>query len=398
MVAYHHFVALSQSQNSEERAQAAHLAAKAYLLHTGPADEQAALYAALIGFLDDPSVRVRAALAYGLLHAPEAPRAVLLALLHDSAIIARAVAQHSPALIEADLVGLARTAAPPVLLAVAARQWMGPRLADTLLLREVRDVTLYLLRRSDIAIPPDRLIALAVSLAADAEVRGALLHRRDLPATARLTLVEAAGAALRGARLVAGAIADKRLDQLLRDAGDLALSAIGEREAARSEPGYAATLVVSERISTRVMLHAVVHGHVLFFADCVAELSELPREKVFSLLESGGRAALNALFTRCGLSETIRNLVVRLVYHARAADLADDVAARHLVVTALTEELITEHGGDIPPDLEDAFCYLSEQNVVLARQAARSVMAAFAEEEPTLPLLESGNALSLPAA
>ncbi len=92
------------------RGQAAHLAAQAYLAHTGPADEHAALYAALIGFLDDPSVRVRAALAYGLLHAIEAPRPMLLALLQDSEVISRAVAQYSPALIDADLIGLVRKA------------------------------------------------------------------------------------------------------------------------------------------------------------------------------------------------------------------------------------------------------------------------------------------------
>lgn len=76
MVAYQDFVALSQSRDSEERGQAAHLAAMAYLNHYGPADEHAALYAALIGFLDDPSVRVRGALAYGLLHALDAPRPI----------------------------------------------------------------------------------------------------------------------------------------------------------------------------------------------------------------------------------------------------------------------------------------------------------------------------------
>ena len=45
MVAYHDFVALSQSGDSEERGQAAHLAAMAYVGHVGPADEHAALYA-----------------------------------------------------------------------------------------------------------------------------------------------------------------------------------------------------------------------------------------------------------------------------------------------------------------------------------------------------------------
>ncbi|RYF97349.1 MAG: hypothetical protein EON94_15140, partial [Caulobacteraceae bacterium] len=83
MVAYQDFVTLSQSRDSEERGRAAHIAAMAYLSHTGPADEHAALYASLIGFLDDPSARVRGALAYGLLHALEAPRPILLALLQD---------------------------------------------------------------------------------------------------------------------------------------------------------------------------------------------------------------------------------------------------------------------------------------------------------------------------
>src|SRR5690606_39999910 len=115
MIEYSEFVRLSRSSDSDERGHAAHLAALAYLDHHGPADEHAALYAALIGFLDDPSVKVRAALAYGLLHTREAPRPILLALLQDAAVISRAVAQYSPALIDADLIGLVRSADPALL-------------------------------------------------------------------------------------------------------------------------------------------------------------------------------------------------------------------------------------------------------------------------------------------
>src|ERR1044071_5900645 len=119
MVAYQDFVALSRSGDSEERGRAAHLAAQAYLNHYGPADEHAALYAALIGFLDDPSVRVRGALAYGLLHSMDAPRPILLALLQDSAIIARAVVQYSPALVDTDLLMVVRGGDATLLLAIA---------------------------------------------------------------------------------------------------------------------------------------------------------------------------------------------------------------------------------------------------------------------------------------
>ena len=403
MVAYQDFVFLTQSGDSEERGQAAHLAAQAYLAHHGPADEHAALYAALIGFLDDPSVKVRAALAYGLLHTREAPRPILLALLQDAAVISKAVAQYSPALIDADLIGLVRSADPALLLAVAMRDTLSARVIDALIDRGDKPVRLKLLGRDDISISAQRLGALATGPGVeDADIRGALLARDDLPAQARLMLVQAVAAKLSAARIVKGAVAPARLERLLRDATDTAMTAIGEREAAATRTDYAVELVVSERVSARVMLHAVVNGHVLFFADCLAELAEMPREKVFTLLESGSRAALNALLARCGLKESVRNLIARLVFHARAADLADDVAARHFVVTALTEELIVEHEGVIPEELEEAFAYLSEQNVALARKAARGVMSAFGtiHRDRTMPLLEAPHEdyLALPAA
>ncbi|RYE10397.1 MAG: DUF2336 domain-containing protein [Hyphomicrobiales bacterium] len=402
MVAYQDFVSLSQSGDSEERGQAAHLAAQAYLRHTGPADEHAALYAALIGFLDDPSVRVRAALAYGLLHAAEAPRPIILALLQDSEIISRAVAQYSPALIDADLIGLIRKAGLVILHAIAMRERLSARAAEALIARQERDVTLRLLPRDDVPVPQALLLKLAVEQGIDdAQIRGALLGRSDLPAAARLALVEAAVAALRGARIVKGAIAAPRLERLLRNAMDTALTAIGEGEAIVGETPFASELVAAERVNTRVMLHAVVNGHVLFFADCLAALAETPREKIFTLLETGSRPALNALLARCGLSPAVRNMMARLICHARAADLADDVTARHFVVTALTEELIVEHDGIIPPELEEAFAYLSEQNVALARRAARGVMSAFAGDfagERTMHVITGDDRLALPAA
>jgi uncharacterized protein (DUF2336 family) len=402
IVAYQDFLALCQSRNSEDRGRAAHLAAQAYLGHAGPADEHAALYAALIGFLDDPSVKVRAALAYGLLHATDAPRPILLALLQDSPVISRAIAQYSPALIDADLMALVKTAEPTMLLAVTMRERINLRVAEALISRARRPITLRILRRADVALSGETLISLAAELGStDASIRGALLARADLPAAARLHLVQVVTAALSTARIVAGAIAPHRLARLLRDASDTAMTAIGEREASEGRAPYAAELVAEERISARVMLHAIVNGHVLFLAECLAELAETPRDKVFTLLETGGRPALNALLVRCGLGEAVRNLICRLIFHARAADLADDVAARHFVVTALTEELIVEHEGVIPPELEEAFAYLSEQNVGLARRAARGVMSAFAGDlhgTAPMPVMLDDEPLALPAA
>lgn len=401
MIEYSEFVRLCRSSDSDERGHAAHLAALAYLDHSGPADEHAALYAALIGFLDDPSVKVRAALAYGLLHSEAAPRPIIMALLQDSAIISRAVLQYSPILIDADLSVSIKTGGRAIWLAISQRSSLSHRVAALLIDQGDEDITLRIIRRHDIELDPSLLTTLAQARGSDAQMRGALLSRKDLPAPARLILVQRVAEALRATRIVKGALAPERLERLLRDGADTALSAIGETESCYARKDFVADLVVSSRINARVLLHAAVTGHVMFFASCIAELAGVTRDKVFTLLEGGSRASLAALFLRAGLPVSLGKVLIRLVLHARTADLADDVAARHYVVTAMTEEMIADHDGDIPADLQEAFAYLSEQNIALARKAARGVMRAFAHTtslQMALPTAEAPEMLELPAA
>ncbi len=398
MIGYQAFADLCQSSDCDERGHAAHLAARAYLSHTGPADEHAALYAVLINFLDDSSVKVRAALAYGLLHSEEAPRPIIISLLHDSPIIARAVLQYSPILIDADLAPLAKAGELQTLVAISQRKPLSGRIAGLLIGRDCPDITLSLLQRDDIALAGDVLSTLAMAKGDDARLRGAMLARRDLPATARLELVRKVSESLRGCRLVKGSIIPSRLDKLLRDGTDKAVSVIGETVPA--EDGFADQLVKAGQINTRLLLHAMVSGHVMFFSRCIAALADVGQDKVFSLLANGSKASLNALLGRTGLDPAICRLLARIVVLARTTDVSDDLAARHYVVTALTEELVGEYDGLIPDALEEAFAYLSEQNVVLARRAARGVMSAFVQTPSgALPLPGvQDDRLALPAA
>ena len=401
MVGYEAFAELSQSKDSDERGHAAHLAALAYLDHSGPADEHAALYAALIGFLDDSSVKVRAALAYGLLHSRQAPRPIILSLLQDSAVISRAVLQYSPVLVDADLLPIVARGDHDALLAIAQRARVSPRLATALIGRHDQRITLRLLRRHDVCIEAATLHQLAGSFGVDASYRGALLARKDLPGQARLALVHQVAESLRECRIVKGALNADRLGRVLRNGTDTAVAVIGERVAEAGRSAFVDDLLGADQINARLLLHAVVTGRVLFFAACIGGLANTSAGKVFTLLESGSRAALMALFARCGLSAAIGGLLVRLVMHARSADLADDAAARHYVITALTEELICEYEGEIPPELEEVFCYLNEQNIILARKAAQGVMAAFARSTQgamSLPPSAEPVLMQLPAA
>ena len=380
MVAYQHFMALSNSADTQHRGEAAHMVATAFVEHDGPQDERAALYAAVLGFLDDVSVKVRGSLALALLHSEFAPRLIMLSLAKDAPIIARAVVQYSPVLLDVDLIGVIKANEASVLLALSARKKLSSRVIERLVKTGNKKIILNLLDRKDLEIPENLLSVLVESHGNIAAVRGKLLSRKELPAYARLLLVEEVKLALSKTRMVKGAIAKGRLKRLMRDALDQAATKIGEKQSIECNKEFATYMQENECINTRLLLHSLVNGRVLFFADCIALVGEMPAKKVFALLKDGSRVALNALFCQCGMSAPLRNLMARLVIFARQSDLAQDDAARHFVVTALIEELIVEHDGEIPVSIEEAFRYLDEQNLLLARYAARGVMPSFARD------------------
>lgn len=392
MVAYEEYVALSRSPDSARRGMAAHFASSAFIAHEGPADEQAALFGAVMGFLDDPSVRVRAALAYGLLHAKKAPRPVVLALLQDAPIIARAVAQYSPVLLDADLLHALVDADEPMQLAMAKRARLSAPLVLALLSGGTRALRLAVLRRQDLDVSPEALVGLRDVAGDDPQLRGALLDRTELPAEMRVHLIDQVRTALADARLVKGAVAPKRLARILREARNGALVTIGEAEAEAGRAGFVEALIGSEHISARILLSALLNGRVQFFASAIGALAHMPGAKVASFLERGAPQVLRAAFLKCGLAPELADLLVRLVLLARHSQLADDLSARYFIVTVLIDELIAEYEGDIPAVLGESFAYLNEQCIVLGRKAARGVMAGFAQEAPSgayLPLGQS---------
>src|SRR5262249_2914330 len=104
-----------------ERAEATSALARAFLYSDLSSDDHSAAEGAMIMLLDDPSPLVRQALAHVLAASPKAPPAIIQALAADQPEIAVIVAERSPLFIDADLVDLVATGAPPVQLAIARR-------------------------------------------------------------------------------------------------------------------------------------------------------------------------------------------------------------------------------------------------------------------------------------
>ncbi|MHC2577640.1 uncharacterized protein (DUF2336 family) [Bradyrhizobium diazoefficiens] len=104
-----------------ERAEATRALARAWLISDLSHDDRVAAEGALLMLLDDPSPLVRQAMAEAFARSTDAPAAIVRALSADQPTVALPVLEHSPLLIDADLVDIVATGNDEVQCAVARR-------------------------------------------------------------------------------------------------------------------------------------------------------------------------------------------------------------------------------------------------------------------------------------
>ncbi len=115
------FLQWLRTAGAAERAEATSALARAYLYSDLSPDDRAAAEGALIMLLDDPSPLVREALARALAFSEQSPPPVIFGLAADQPEVASWVLEHSPLLMDADLVDAVATGQPQVQAAIARR-------------------------------------------------------------------------------------------------------------------------------------------------------------------------------------------------------------------------------------------------------------------------------------
>src|SRR6516165_1148105 len=115
------FINWIRTASAGERAEATRALARAWLISDLSADDRAAAEGALLMMLDDPSALVRQAMAEVFARAADAPAAIVQALSLDQPSVSLPVLEHSPLLIDADLVDLVATGNSEMQCAIARR-------------------------------------------------------------------------------------------------------------------------------------------------------------------------------------------------------------------------------------------------------------------------------------
>ena len=297
------FISWIKTAPAGERAEATRALARAWLISDLSEDDRAAAEGALLMLLDDPSPLVRRAMAEVFARSQEAPAAIVQALALDQPSVALPILEHSPLLIDADLVDIAATGNSETQCAIARRINLPPSVCAAIAEVGSAAAALELIENAYAELPPfswDRIVERHGHLAA---IRESMLVLEDLPAATRAALVAKLSDTLAQFVVAKNWLSADRAERVTDEARDRSTVNIAASSRGDDMRGLIAHLRATSQLTAGLILRALLSGNLELFEAALAELSGLPRARVSSLLLDRGEASLVALLQRAGLPE-----------------------------------------------------------------------------------------------
>jgi uncharacterized protein (DUF2336 family) len=192
-----HFLNWADGAPALLRADAAHALARAFLVSPLAPEEREEVEAALTVLLDDPAVEVRLALADILAPSEHAPQHIILTLAADKDAVAALVAEHSPLILDSELVDMVATRSEQIQTAIARRPFLSRSVSAA-----IAEVSTAAACETLLANPGARILRFSLDRIVSRHgqspsLRLALLERDDLPIEIRHILTAKLGEALR---------------------------------------------------------------------------------------------------------------------------------------------------------------------------------------------------------
>src|SRR6516225_4735848 len=298
------FISWVRTASAVERAEATRSLARAWLISDLTPDDRAAAEGALLMQLDDPSALVRQAMAEAFARSAEAPAAIVRALSLDQPSVALPILEHSPLLIDADLVDIVATGDCQMQCAIARRIKVPPPVCAAIAEVGTAAAALELIENPYAELAPfswDRIVERHGHLAA---IRESMLMLEDLPAATRAALVAKLSETLAQFVVARNWLSADRAGRLTSEARDRSAITIASRSRGDDICGLVRHLRATGQLTAGLILRALLSGHLELFEAALAELADMPQARVSGLLHDRGGASLQALLKRAGLPES----------------------------------------------------------------------------------------------
>lgn len=298
------FISWIRTASAGERAEATRALARAWLISDLSDDDRAAAEGALLMLLDDASPLVRQAMAEVFCRSGEAPAAIVQALSVDQASVALPILEHSPLLIDADLVDIVATGNNDMQCAIARRISLPASVCAAIAEVGSPAAALELIENPYAELAPfswDRIVERHGHLAA---IREAMLMLEGLPAATRAALVAKLSDTLAQFVVTRNWLSADRAGRIVTEARERSTVNIAARSRGEEMVGLVHHLRATGQLTAGLILRALLSGNLDLFDCALAELSGLPLARVTALLHDRGGASVQALLIRAGLPES----------------------------------------------------------------------------------------------
>ena len=335
------FISWVRNASAGERAEATRSLARAWLISDLGEDDRAAAEGALLMLLDDPSPLVRQAMAEVFCRSTDAPAAIVQALAADQPSVSLPVLEHSPLLIDADLVDIVATGNEETQCAVARRVCLPASVCAAIAEVGTASAALELIENPYAELAPfswDRIVERHGHLAA---IREAMLVLEGLPAATRYALVTKLSDTLAQFVVARNWLSADRAGRIAGEARDRSTVHIAARSQGADMEGLVRHLRVTGHLTTGLILRALLSGNLDLFHCALAELSGMPLARVSALLHDRGRASLNALLVKAGLPESTFAAFQVAIDVGQESGFADSAGAAARLRRRMVERVLT---------------------------------------------------------
>jgi len=367
-----HFLRWNQSADVAKRAEGASALARAYLQSDSmDFEERCAADAAMTLLLDDPSPKVRLALAEAVASSRTAPPQIVTALAGDQYEIASLVIARSPLLRDGDLIARVAIAETRIQVLIADRPEVSNSLARALCEYGHPDAIVTLLANHNARVCSQCREMIAERHLDNAAIRGALLADPDLSPVHRLKILRASKEALSASSLVVRVLGEASAKRISGEAASNALVLLASGRMDDGVLDLISELRASGALTTKLLIRAVCAGKIDFVARVLADLSGQAYERVTSIFVAERENQLRALLEASGLSRTVHSLFAMAIRIWR--DVANgrmNIGAQE-VTRLVMEKFETEHGAAKDHANDDIVALLRSIYLDMIRQNAR---------------------------
>src|ERR1700694_4186494 len=379
------FISWIRTAPAGERAEATRALARAWLISDLSEDDRAAAEGALLMLLDDASPLVRQAMAEVFARSTDAPAAIVQALSLDQPSVALTVLEHSPLLIDADLVDIIATGICEPQCAIARRINLPASVCAAIAEVGTPSAALELIENAYAELAPfswDRIVERHGHLAA---IRESMLVLDDLPAATRVALVAKLSDTLAQFVVARNWLSADRVGRIANEARDRSTVNIAARSRGHDMRGLVRHLRATGQLTAGLILRALLSGNLELFDHALSELSGLPQVRVSALLHDRGGAGLQALLIRAGLPESTFAAFRAALEANHETGYVDTAAGAATLRRRMVERVLTHCETD-RQGAEPPFILLRRFATESAREEARMFCEELIAEQAVAPI------------